>query len=161
MLEKWMANYSSLALLILRATIGIIFFAHGGQKLFGFFGGTGIAGTVETFSTLPIVFPALMAWIVSGIELFGGIALIIGILTREFSLLLAMIMFGAIWTVHGPNGFFMANNGFEYNFALLGGCLSLAFSGGGALSLDVMFFPKPKWTFVKDPSQFKLEPPAE
>ncbi len=161
MLEKWMSNQTNLALLIIRLTLGIIFFAHGGQKLFGLFGGSGIQGTVEAFTNMEIMLPALTARLVAFIEFFGGIALILGFFTREASILIILVMLGAIWTVHWQNGFFITNDGFEYNFVLIGACLALLFSGGGAASIDSIVFPKAKWTFVKDPSKFKFEPPAD
>ncbi len=161
MLESWMRSYITLALFLLRLTIGVVFMAHGGQKLFGMFGGPGLEGTIEMFSNLNIPFSSMTAWFVSCIEFFGGIGLIIGIVVREISLLLIFVMIGAIWTVHGPNGFFLQNQGYEYNFVLIGACLALFFAGGGPASLDQLIFPKPKWTFVKDPSKIKLEPPIE
>ncbi|MGC9327551.1 MAG: DoxX family protein [Candidatus Hinthialibacter sp.] len=156
MLERTFYHYREAGLLFLRLTVGVIFLIHGYDKIFQ---GDGLEGTAKQFSEIGLYFPYLFAWLVGGGELIGGGFLIIGLLTRESSLYLAVIMAGAIWTVHLSNGFFISNQGYEYNLALLGACLCLVFAGGGMSSLDKVIFPRAKWTFISDPSKVRLEPP--
>lgn len=158
MLEKWMRSNNGRALMLIRLGVGIVFFAHGARKLFGFFGGSGMEGTIEQFANLGIWFPTPTAWMVSVIEFAGGVGLLIGFLTREWSLLLSLVMLGAIVTVTGKNGFFIQNQGFEYNFILIAACMSLFYGGGGSASFDRIMFPRERWRFV-DPSKVKLDPP--
>ncbi len=161
MLEKHMGSYYGVALLILRLCIGIVFVAHGSQKLLGMFGGGGIEGTIESFESMGIFYPTLNAWFVALVEFFGGAALILGWFTRECSFLLAAVMAGAIYFVHGQNGFFLQNSGFEYNLVLMGGCITLFLVGSGGIGVDRVMFPRSRWRFVKDPSSVKLEPPSD
>lgn len=161
MLHRLIGNQRELGLLLLRLVIGIIFMAHGMQKLFGFFGGGGITGTADFFTNLGIPFPVTTAWIVAIGETFGGLLLCIGLLTREIAVFFIVLMIGAIITVHGQNGFFITNSGFEYNFAIIGICLCLLFCGGGGFSMDRFQNSRSKFEFVKDPASIKLEPPEE
>ncbi len=156
MLERSLYRYRELGLLILRLTVGVIFIIHGYAKIFQ---GEGISQTVTQFSAMGLYMPHITAWLVAAGEFGGGCFLILGFLTREFSLYLAVLMAGAIWTVHLQNGFFNMNQGYEYNLALIGACLCLVFSGGGSGSLDKVIFPRARWTFISDPSRIKLEPP--
>lgn len=122
-----------------RLALGIIFLVHGSQKLYGGFGGHGIAGTAQFFGQLGVQPPLLWAWIVALVEFIGGAAVIVGLLTRPASLGLAAVMVVAIVTVHWPNGFVLGQGpamGYEYNIALLGLSLSLFIGGGGAASID-------------------------
>src|SRR5688572_1848803 len=113
-----------IALLVVRVVAGIIFAAHGAQKLFGAFGGQGLAGiTAEPPNGL-----GLLGYPVTIGEFFGGLGLIFGFLTRFSAASLIVIMIGAIAMVHGKNGFFLghgpesklAEAGFEFNLALIG-----------------------------------------
>lgn len=127
-------NYT---LLLLRAAVGIIFFAHGSQKLLGWFGGYGFDATVNFFQqTLGI--PSLIAILVILGEFFGGIMVLLGLLTRLASAWITIIMLGALFTVHLSQGFFIAGDkvGFEYVFALIMMSLYLMFNGAGKISLD-------------------------
>ncbi|GAA5135187.1 DoxX family protein [Thalassotalea piscium] len=126
----------SLSALPLRIVAGILFTAHGAQKLFAWFGGYGLDGTgqwMESIGLTPGYFMALMA---GSAEFFGGLLLIIGLLTRPASLVLAITMVVAIVTVHLDNGLFMSNNGYEFGLALLAMTVALLFQGGGKLSVD-------------------------
>lgn len=161
MLEKNMRSYTSLALLILRVCVGAVFIGHGAQKLLGMFGGTGITQTIAFFEQAGIFYPTQTAWLVALIEFFGGIGLLIGWFTRESGLLLAAVMVGAIYYVHWANGFFLQNQGFEYNLVLLGASFALFLSGGGYYSVDRVMFPRSRWRFVRDPSSIKLDPPSD
>lgn len=128
------------SLLILRLALGITFFAHGAQKLLGWFGGYGWSGTIGFFQSLNI--PPSLAGISIFIEFFGGIAIILGLLTRPAALGLAIISLVAMLKVHWPNGFFLegANHGIEFIFALFIMALFLAIEGAGPMSIDRLFY---------------------
>ena len=113
------------ATLILRLTVGITFFLHGSQKVFGAFGGGGLAGTAGFLSQLGFPMPEVMAYVLGFTEFLGGLGLLLGLGTRLFAALLAFTMTVAIFTVHLKNGFFASQGGFEYPFVLLGACLAL------------------------------------
>jgi putative oxidoreductase len=127
---------SSLSLLILRITIAIVFMAHGSQKLFSWFGGYGLEGTGQWMESIGLSPGYLMALLAGSGEFFGGLLLLFGLLTRASSLVLAITMFVAIFSVHFANGFFMSANGYEFAFVLLGASVALMFSGAGKYSLD-------------------------
>ena len=119
----------------LRLPVGTILAAHGAQKLFGWFGGYGLAGTGQWMASVGFEPGYLMALLAGGAEFFGGIALVLGLLTRPAAALTAFTMAVAM-TVHMSNGLFVSNNGYEFALALLAATTSLIFQGGGALSLD-------------------------
>ena len=123
-------------LTILRIFVGIIFAAHGSQKLFGWFGGGGLAGTAQWMESIGLAPGTLMALLSGGTEFFGGLALIIGLLARPAALGLSFTLLVAIFSVHIHNGLFMANNGYEFALALLGGTLAVLIEGAGKLSFD-------------------------
>ncbi|MBI3826612.1 MAG: DoxX family protein [Candidatus Rokubacteria bacterium] len=118
-------------LLVLRVIFGIIFAAHGGQKVWVF----GLEGTIKLFTSLGIPAPALTATGVTAVELIGGLALVLGVLTRLAAGLLALDMLGAIVLVDLKGGFF-APHGVELPLALLAGLVALLGLDPGALSLD-------------------------
>jgi len=122
--------------LALRIPVGIIFAAHGAQKLFGWFGGYGLEGTGQWMDSIGLSPGFLMALLAGGTEFFGGLALIIGLLVRPASAALAFAMVIAIFSVHIQNGLFMSNNGYEFGLALLAASVSLMFSGAGRASVD-------------------------
>ena len=122
--------------LLLRIPLGIIFIAHGAQKLFGAFGGYGLEGTGQWMDSIGLTPGYWMALLAGSAEFFGGIALLLGLLTPPAAVVLAFTMVVAILTVHIGNGLFMSNNGYEFGLALLAGSLALAFQGGGRGSLD-------------------------
>ena len=123
-------------LLIIRLALGVIFMAHGAQKLFGAFGGGGIGGTAGFFGSIGLPMPGVMAWLVAIFEFFGGLLVLIGFLTPLGGLMIAAVMVGAILTVHLPKGFFAANGGIEFPLMLLASALALAFSGPGRFSVE-------------------------
>ncbi|MFT2111883.1 DoxX family protein [Marinomonas sp. 2405UD68-3] len=124
--------------LILRVIAGVIFAAHGSQKLFAWFGGYGLEGTGQWMESMGIAPGFLMALLAGSAEFFGGIMLILGLLTRPSALVLALTMLVAILTVHISNGLFMANNGYEFGLALLAMSVALVFQGGGRYSVDTV-----------------------
>src|SRR4051812_24049807 len=127
---------SGWAPLALRVPVGIVFAAHGAQKLFGAFGGYGLAGTAQFMESIGLQPGTLMALLAGGAEFFGGLALLFGLLVRPASAALAFTMLVAIFGVHASKGFFMASGGIEYALALLAATVSLAISGGGRASVD-------------------------
>lgn len=135
-INKVLATNNSFSALALRLPLGIIFAAHGAQKLFGWFGGYGLQGTGQWMESIGLGPGVLMAALSGLAEFFGGLALILGLLTRPAALVLAVTMLVAIFTVHFSNGLFMSNNGYEFGLALLAGAVSLLISGGGRASVD-------------------------
>lgn len=130
------ATRAGYGLTIVRILVGIIFVAHGGQKLFGLFGGYGLAGTAQYMESLGLTPGYVMASLAGGAEFFGGLALIIGLLARPAALVLIFMSLVAIFSVHIHNGLFMANNGFEFALSLLGALIAILIEGPGKLSLD-------------------------
>ncbi len=127
------SRHQSVGLAILRVVTGIVFTTHGYQKLFTF----GIAGVQGAFTHMGAPMPAVTGPLVAFLECFGGLALVVGLLTRLAALGLATDMLGAILIVHGSAGFF-APKGYEFVLMLLAASLTLAVSGPGAFSLDAM-----------------------
>lgn len=135
-LNSILATNNSFSQLALRLPLGIIFAAHGAQKLFGWFGGYGLEGTGQWMASIGLEPGMLMAALSGSAEFFGGVALILGLLTRPAALVLAVTMLVAIFSVHISHGLFMSNNGYEFGLALLAGTVSLLISGGGRASVD-------------------------
>ena len=134
--NRVLATESGAAALALRIPIGIIFVAHGAQKLFGWFGGYGLDGTGQFFGSIGLDPGYLLALLAGAAEFFGGLALVFGVLVRPAAAALAFTMVVAIVSVHLGKGFFMDTGGYEYALALLAASLSLLFSGAGRLSVD-------------------------
>ena len=122
--------------LALRIPVGVIFAAHGAQKLFGLFGGYGLEGTGQYLNSIGIHPGYLMALLAGSAEFFGGLALLFGLLVRPAAAALAFTMIVAIFSVHISKGLFMANNGYEFALALLAVTVALLISGAGRLSVD-------------------------
>lgn len=135
-LNKLLDTNAGWGALALRIPVGIIFVAHGAQKLFGWFGGYGLEGTGHWLDSIGLSPGYLMALLAGGTEFLGGLALIIGLLVRPASAALAFAMLIAIFSVHFQNGLFMSNNGYEFALALLAASVSLLFSGAGHASVD-------------------------
>ncbi|WP_417545991.1 DoxX family protein [Marinobacter sp.] len=124
------------ASLILRVPVGLTLAAHGAQKLFGWFGGYGLEGTGQWMASLGLEPGYLMALMAGGAEFFGGLALVLGLLTRPAAVVVAFAMLIAIFAVHIGNGLFMANNGYEFALTLFVVSVALAIQGAGRFALD-------------------------
>jgi putative oxidoreductase len=141
MLNKLFATDDSIAAAILRLVLGVVFFAHGAQKMLGWFGGFGFSGTMGFF-TGAMHIPAPLAFLAIAAEFFGSLGLILGFLTRIAALGIATNMIVAIWTVHRAVGFFMnwggtqKGEGFEFHLLVLAIAGFLVIRGAGALSVD-------------------------
>lgn len=129
-------NLAPLAWPLVRIVTGLLLIPHGAQKLFGWFGGYGLTATGQFFESSLGMSPGILwAGLAGGVEVFGGLALVLGLLTRPAALAV-VIMMGVVLTVHIPQGFFWTEGGVEY--ALMWGILAVAIllKGGGTLSLD-------------------------
>lgn len=121
---------------ILRVVTGFLFAAHGWQKFNEFT----IAGTQAAFAQMGVPAANLVAPVIATLELVGGIALILGVLTRAFAALLAVDMLGALFLVHAPAGIFAATGGYELVLILAAAALVVALVGAGKVSVDKALF---------------------
>lgn len=144
-LTKPVGNTSAVPLLM-RLILGVTFFAHGAQKVMGWYGGSGLQETISQFEQ-GLGIPAPLGYLAAFTEFLGGIALILGFATRLFSVGLFIEMIVAAWMVHVPQGFFLNfqappghGAGFEFNLALFGLSLALTLTGPGHYSLDYKLF---------------------
>jgi putative oxidoreductase len=128
-----------LALFALHVTIGCLFAAHGAQKLFGWFGGSGLDATADMFDRIGLRPGRMHAPLAGMAEFGGGIALAFGLLTPFAAAVVIGVMVTAILTVHLPNGFLNTNQGYEFNLALIAIAFALAGAGPGDWSLDSAF----------------------
>jgi len=141
MIRKLFGTDDSSATAILRLVLGVVFFAHGAQKMLGWFGGFGFSGTMGYFTGVMHI-PAPLASLAIAAEFFGGLGLILGFLTRIAAFGIAVNMAVAIGTVHRAVGFFMNWNGtqkgegFEYHLLVLAITAFLMIRGAGAFSVD-------------------------
>lgn len=135
MIKSIFNSQAGIAALILRVPLGVILAAHGAQKLFGWFGGYGLEGTGNWMASIGFEPGYVMALMAGSAEFFGGIALVLGLLTRPAAALAAFTMLMAM-TVHVGNGLFVSNNGYEFALILLVACVALALQGAGSFSLD-------------------------
>ena len=140
-MEGLLATSPSWAITVVRVVLGVIFFAHGAQKVLGWFGGYGLKGTTGYLRSLGL--PLAVAYLVCFFELFGGIGLVLGLLTRLSALAVAIVMVGAIAKVHWANGLFInwsltpnKGHGYEANLGFLAMAVACLLAGGGALALD-------------------------
>jgi len=123
-------------LLILRLLVGLTLAAHGAQKLFGWFGGYGLAGTGQFFEQLGFRPGRLYAAQAGLAEVLGGLFLAAGFLTPAAAAAVVAVMLVAAVTAHVKSGFFAQAGGFEYTLVLGGAALALAFTGPGSISID-------------------------
>ena len=146
LVELLFNTYPSWSHLVVRLGLGIVFFAHGAQKTFGWFGGRGLSATVAGFRQMNI--PPAAARLAALVECLGGLALIVGFLARPAALGLIVVMLVAIAKVHARHGFFInfaqtpgRGHGFEFNLVLIVMALSILIGGAGALSIDRLIAP--------------------
>ena len=146
-MDMLFGTFASASLLIVRVVLGIIFFAHGGQKVFGWFGGPGLRGLISYFKQ-SLGVPAPLTVLAALTEFFGGLAMIVGLLVRPAAVGLIVVLVVGTATVHWRNGFFLnwslepgKGHGYEMNLALIGMALAVLVGGGGALSIDWLIRP--------------------
>ena len=132
---------TDVGLFVLRLALGVIFIAHGGQKLFGLFGGPGLSATIDTFDKF-LGIPAPLAYLAVFTEFFGGLALVSGLFSRLAGLGLAVTMVVATIKARLANGFFLTSGpppyhtiGYEYNLALFAMALAVVFTGPGRIAI--------------------------
>ncbi len=130
----------SIATLLPRIILFLVFFVHGGQKMFGWFGGPGLENTAA-FMNEQLGIPVFLGYMAAMAEFFGAVFLLLGFLTRLSALSLAITMMVAILTVH-PDTFLLANGGMEYTLTLLVMSLIAFILGPGKISLDALIFRK-------------------
>jgi putative oxidoreductase len=141
MVRRLFGTDDNSATVILRLVLGIVFFAHGAQKMFGWFGGFGFSGTMGFFTGMMHI-PAPLAFLAIAAEFFGGVGLILGLLTRIAAFGITINMLVAIAAVHGPFGLFMnwtgtqKGEGFEFHLLALAITAFLMIRGAGAFSVD-------------------------
>jgi putative oxidoreductase len=147
MFRKLMATDNDIATTIVRLGLGVIFFAHGAQKMLGWFGGYGFTGTMGFFTGL-LHIPAPFAFLAIAAEFFGSLGLIFGLLTRVASFGILCNMLVAVAMVHHRFGFFMnwtgaqKGEGYEFHLLVLATAVLLMIRGAGAASLDrLLSFP--------------------
>ncbi len=140
-MEALFFTYPSWSTTVIRVVLGIIFFAHGAQKVLGWFGGNGLKGTTRYFTSIGLPLP--IAYLVCFFEFLGGIGLFVGFLTRPAALAVIVVMIGAIAKVHWQHGFFLnwsltpgKGHGYEANLAFIAMALACLIAGGGMLSVD-------------------------
>lgn len=145
-MELLFGTYPSWSHLVVRLGLGVVFFAHGSQKVLGWFGGRGLRATVNGFKGMGI--PPAAAVIAALIEFLGGLAMIVGFLARPAAIGLIVVMAVAIAKVHAPHGFFInfsmtpgKGHGFEFNLVLIAIALSILIGGAGAWSIDRLLVP--------------------
>ena len=140
MLRRFLHTDNDPAALIMRLVLGSVFFAHGAQKVLGWWGGYGASATIQGFAKMGL--PPWLTVLVMAAELGGSLLLIVGFLTRFAAFSIGAVMAGALLMVHAKVGFFMnwsgaqKGEGFEYHVLALGLAIAVMIKGGGALSID-------------------------
>jgi len=125
----------NLSMFTLRIILGVIFVAHGTQKLFGMFDGIGLEGTAKMIEGMGLSNPYSLALVWGCIEFVGGSFLMVGILARWCAVAIALTVLILLWKVNLVYGFFVQNGGFEYNLLIIGACVPVILLGGGSWSL--------------------------
>jgi putative oxidoreductase len=141
MFKKLLQTDNDIAIMILRIGLGIMFFPHGMQKLFGWYGGNGFSGTMGFFMN-NLHIPALFAFLAIMAEGLGSLGLLTGLLTRVAAFGVTVNMIVAVYMLHWQHGFFMnwfgnqKGEGFEFHILAIAMGIALMIRGGGALSVD-------------------------
>jgi len=142
MFETLLSTQNDYSLAVSRVLLGVVFFAHGAQKLLGWFSGPGFSGTISGFQKMQM--PVAVALFAIAVEFFGGLCLLFGLLSRVAALAIIVEMVGAVLTFHIQFGFFMnwfgnrKGEGFEYHLIAIAGAFLIMVQGAGALSIDHM-----------------------
>jgi putative oxidoreductase len=145
MLRELLSTNPDWTLTIIRVILGVVFFAHGAQKLLGWFGGPGLNETMRTMHAY-LGLPLLLAFAAVAAEFLGGLGLIFGLLGRVAAVGIGVTMLSAIVMVNGRNGLFMdwfgarTNHGYEYHLLAIALVVVLVAKGSGAFSLDRVLF---------------------
>ncbi len=127
------AKRAQLGLTLVRIMLGIVFVAHGSQKVLGLLGGPGLQGFVSWASGLGV--PTYLGYAAAFAEFIGGILLLLGIYAELGALMVIGVMIGAIYFVHLPHGFFIQNGGYEYVLSLIVSSVAILIGGAGTLAL--------------------------
>ena len=141
MLKRLFQTPDDKAMTAIRLVLGLVFFVHGSQKMLGWFGGYGFKATMGFF-TQGMHIPAVLAFLAIAAEFFGGLGLILGLLTRVAAFGITVNMLVAIFMVHLPNGLFMnwggqqKGEGIEYHLLVVAITVALMMRGAGAFSID-------------------------
>jgi putative oxidoreductase len=145
MLRNLIKTGGSVPLMIVRLVLGVVFLAHGCQKVFGWFGGSGFSATMGMFENYMHI-PAPLAFLAIMAEFLGGLSLVVGLLGRVAAFGIAVEMLVAIFLVHAKNGFFMnwggnqKGEGIEYHLLVLAITLAVMAGGSGAFSADRVWY---------------------
>ena len=128
-------NMLDLAMLFTRVILGVVFAAHGAQKLFGMFNGIGLEGAARIMEVMGMPWPYVAASVWASIEFVGGIFLIFGVLARFSAAAIAITMIIRMWKINLVYGFFIQDGGIEYNLLVIAVCIPLILLGGGKWSV--------------------------
>ncbi len=144
MLQKLISTENDAATAIVRLALGVVFFVHGAQKLLGWFGGYGFKGTMGYFTGVMHI-PEFFAFLAVAAEFFGGLGLLLGLLSRIAAFGIAVNMIVAVALVHHHFGFFMnwtgtqGGEGYEFHLLAVVMALLVMVRGAGAVSFDRQF----------------------
>ena len=147
MINRILNTEDNWGVLIARLTLGIVLFPHGAQKMLGWFGGYGFTGTMDAF-TNQMGLPWLVAFSVIFIEFFGSIFLILGLVSRLWSLAITGLFIGIIFTTHLEHGFFMnwfgnqTGEGYEYALLIIGIAMAVLINGSGKYAIDAQLIKR-------------------
>ena len=145
MLIDLLSTDSDWTLFIIRIILGVVFFAHGSQKLLGWFGGHGLKETMHSMHEY-LGLPIPLAFLAVAAEFFGGLGLIVGLLSRVAAVGIAVVMLAAIVIVHGRYGLFLnwfgdrKGHGYEYHLLAIALAAAIVVKGSGAVSLDRLLY---------------------
>ena len=158
MFKEFLTTDNSPAQLFIRLGLGIVMFPHGAQKVLGWFGGAGMAKTLQAFSGMG--FPAWSVAALMTVESLGAVLLVFGFLTRLWAIGIGVSITICMFLSHVQHGFFMnwfgqqQGEGFEYHLLVIGICVALLLKGGGALSMDRKLFSGSKSLYTRHSSRF-------